>query len=182
MDPVRVGVIGAGKISDQYLGIAKNFPIIQIVAVADINPQVARTKAEQFGIPRVCSVDDIYQDPSIEIILNLTVPKAHVPIGLRAIEAGKHTYAEKPLGINRDEGFKLIETAKTRNLRTGCAPDTFLGAGLQTARKLIDDGAIGKPVAFTAFMISRGTNTGIPAPNSTTKSAADPCSIWGLIT
>lgn len=164
MERVRVGVIGAGKISEQYLGMAKNFPIVQIVSLADINPDAARTKAQQFGIPRVCSVDEIYQDPSIEIILNLTVPKAHVPIGLRAIEAGKHTYAEKPLGINRDEGFKLIETAKTRNLRTGCAPDTFLGAGLQTARKLIDDGAIGKPVAFTAFMISRGHEHWHPSP------------------
>src|SRR5438552_6632853 len=147
---VRVGVIGTGAISGAYLGMANNVPIVLIAACADLDTQLAKKKAAEFGVPRVLSVDELIADPSIEIVLNLTIPKAHVPVSMRAIEAGKHTYLEKPLGIDREDGRTLLEAAKKRNLRVGCAPDTFLGAGIQTARKLIDAGAIGRPVAFTA--------------------------------
>src|SRR5688572_9251768 len=161
---VRVGVVGAGAISGAYLGMAKNFPLVEIAACADLNPDAARAKAAEFQIPRACTVDELIADRSIEIVLNLTVPKAHVPVALRAIDAGKHTYCEKPLGINRDEGRRLLDAAAARKLRVGCAPDTFLGAGIQTARKLIDDGAIGKPVSFTAFMMGRGHEHWHPSP------------------
>src|SRR5438046_2477082 len=161
---VRVGVVGTGAISGAYLGMAKNFALVEIVACADVNPDAARQKAQEFQIPRVCSVDELLADRSIEMVLNLTIPKAHVPIGLRAIEAGKHTYAEKPLGIDREEGRKLLDAARKKNLRVGCAPDTFLGAGIQTARKMIDDGTIGRPVAFTAFMMGRGHEHWHPNP------------------
>lgn len=164
MQPVNVGVIGTGAISSQYLGMAKNFPNVRMTACADLNIESAKKKAAEFGIERVCSVDEMIADPSIEIILNLTIPKAHVPIALRAIEAGKHTYAEKPLGVNIEEGRTLLAAAKKKNLRVGCAPDTFMGAGIQTSRKLIEDGAIGKPVAFTAFMMGRGHEHWHPSP------------------
>jgi predicted dehydrogenase len=163
-DKVRVGVIGCGAISGAYLGMATNFPVVEIAACSDINPDAARAKAKEFGVPRVLSVDELLRDPSIEIVLNLTVPKVHVPIAMRAVEAGKHTYAEKPLGINREEGRQLLDAARRRNVRVGCAPDTFMGAGIQTARKLIDDGAIGRPVAFTAFMLCRGHESWHPSP------------------
>src|SRR4029079_1257409 len=142
---VRVGVIGTGAISGAYLGMAKNFPLVEIAACADLNLDAARAKAREFQIAKACSVDELLADRSIEIVLNLTVPKAHVPIALRALEAGKHTYCEKPLGVDRAEGQKLVEAANRAKLRVGCAPDTFMGAGIQTARKLIDDGAIGRP-------------------------------------
>jgi predicted dehydrogenase len=161
---VKVGVIGTGAISAAYLGMAKNFPIVEITSLADLDMARAKEAAAKFGVGKVCSVDELIADPSIEIILNLTVPKAHVPIALRAIEAGKHTYAEKPLGVDRTEGEKLLAAAKKKNLRVGCAPDTFMGAGIQTARKLIDDGAIGKPVAFTAFMMGPGHESWHPSP------------------
>ncbi len=161
---VRVGVIGVGAISNQYLGMAKNFPIVEMAAVADLDPARAKAQADKFGIPKVYTVDEIFKDDSIEVILNLTIPKAHVPIGLRAIKAGKHTYAEKPLGINRAEGKKLLAAAKKAGVRVGCAPDTFMGSGIQTARKLIDDGAIGRPVAFTAFMMCPGHEHWHPNP------------------
>jgi predicted dehydrogenase len=161
---VKVGVVGVGKISDQYLGMAKNFPIVEMAAVADLDQARAKSQADKYGIPKVYSVDDIFKDDSIEIILNLTVPKAHVPIGLKAVAAGKHMYAEKPLGIDRAEGQKLLDAANKAKLRIGCAPDTFMGSGIQTARKLIDDGAIGKPVAFTAFMMCPGHESWHPSP------------------
>ena len=122
----------------------------------DLDSSKAKEAAEKFSIPKVLSVEQLIADPSIEIVLNLTVPKAHVPISLAALEAGKHTYLEKPLGIDRTDGKKVIDLAKKKNLRVGCAPDTFMGAGVQTARKLIDDGAIGRPVAFSANFQCRG--------------------------
>ena len=164
MERVRVGVIGTGAISGAYLGMAKNLPVVEMAACADLNLDAAKKKAAEFGISKVCTVDEIFEDDSIEIILNLTIPKAHAPVGLRAIKAGKHTYAEKPFGVNTEEGRQLLAAGKKANLRTGCAPDTFMGAGVQTARKLIDDGAIGKPVGFTALMMGRGHEHWHPSP------------------
>src|SRR6187455_2438625 len=111
MDRVRTGVIGCGAISGAYLGMAKNFPIVEIAACADLDVSRAKQAADKFGIARALKVDELFSDDSIELVLNLTVPKAHVPVGLRAIEAGKHTYAEKPLGIDREEGRKLLDAA-----------------------------------------------------------------------
>jgi predicted dehydrogenase len=164
MKKVRIGVIGCGAISGAYLGMAKNFPIVEMAACADMNLEAAKKKAAEFNIPTACTVEELLADKSIEIVLNLTVPKAHVPIGIAALEAGKHTYAEKPLGINRDEARKLVSLAQQKNLRVGCAPDTFMGAGIQTARKVIERGMIGQPVAFTAFMLSPGHESWHPSP------------------
>jgi predicted dehydrogenase len=100
----------------------------------------------------------------VEVVLNLTVPSAHAPVALAALEAGKHVYNEKPLAITREEGRAILEAAAARGLLVGCAPDTFLGAGLQTARKVLDDGLIGRPVAFTAFMLGRGPERFHPNP------------------
>jgi predicted dehydrogenase len=162
--PVKVGVVGVGAISNQYLGMAKNFPIVEMAAVADLDKDRAKAQADKYGISKVYTVDEMMKDDDIEIILNLTVPKAHVPIGLQAIKAGKHMYAEKPLGTDREDGKKLLAAAKKKKLRIGCAPDTFLGAGIQTACQLIRDGAIGKPVAFTAFMMGAGHESWHPSP------------------
>src|SRR5215471_1315179 len=104
MDKVRIGVIGCGAISGAYLGMAKNFPLVEVAACSDMNLEAARKKAAEFGVAKVCGVDELLADKSIEVVLNLTVPKAHVPVGKKILEAGKHTYAEKPLGIDREEG------------------------------------------------------------------------------
>jgi len=164
MKPVKVGVVGCGKISGAYLGMSKNFPVVEMAACADLNIDAAKAAAKEYQIPRVLSVDEILRDPEIEIILNLTVPKAHVPVSLQAVENGKHVYLEKPLGVNRDEGQQLMDAAKKKNVKIGCAPDTFMGAGIQTSRKLLDDGVIGKPVAFTAFMMCPGHEHWHPSP------------------
>ena len=154
--PVRVGVIGTGGISNQYLEKAKSFPILNIARLADLNVDAAKAKAQQFGVPAAGTVDELLADPSIELVLNLTIPAAHVPVGIKALDSGKHVFGEKPLGVTLSEAKLLLDRAAFKNLRVGSAPDTFLGAGIQTARQVIDDGKIGKPVAFTAFMISRG--------------------------
>jgi predicted dehydrogenase len=126
--------------------------------------EAAQAMAEQYGVPRVLSVEALLADPSIEIVLNLTIPQAHGEIGLAALAAGKSVYNEKPLALTRDEGRQMLALAAEKGLRVGGAPDTFLGGGLQTCRELIDAGAIGAPVAATAFMMSRGHEHWHPNP------------------
>ncbi|MGH7176554.1 MAG: Gfo/Idh/MocA family protein, partial [Tepidisphaeraceae bacterium] len=117
MNVVNVGLIGCGAISGAYLENARRFPVLHFAACADLDRSRAVATATQFGVGRACDVDELLKDESIEIVLNLTVPKAHVPVGLASLAAGKHVYSEKPLGVNRDEGLKLLEAARARNLR-----------------------------------------------------------------
>lgn len=161
---LRIGVIGCGAISGKYLVTSRKFPILDIVACADINGAAAEQKAAEFGIPKVLSVKQLLADPAIDIVLNLTVPKAHASISLQALKAGKYVYTEKPLAVTRADGEAILRLAHEKKLLVGGAPDTFLGAGLQTARKVIDDGKIGKPVAFTAFMMCPGHEHWHPSP------------------
>jgi predicted dehydrogenase len=163
--PVNVGIIGTGNISSIYLENSKRFENFNVAACADLFVDRAQARAAEYGVPKAYSVDELLADPAIEAVINLTIPRAHGEVGLRAIEAGKHVYNEKPLALTRDEGRALLDAAAAKGLRVGCAPDTFLGGGLQTCRKLIDEGAIGQPVAATAFMLSHGPETWHPDPD-----------------
>ncbi|MFA6567678.1 MAG: Gfo/Idh/MocA family oxidoreductase, partial [Victivallales bacterium] len=159
---MKIGIIGCGSISGAYLGNGSSFNDIEIMACADINMAAAEAKAAEFKV-RAMTVDELLKSPEIELVVNLTIPAAHAEINLRALNAGKHVYCEKPLAISLADGKKIIELAQKKKLRVGCAPDTFLGAGLQTCRKIIDDGWIGRPVAGTAFMMGTGP-VGHPNP------------------
>ena len=163
MKSVSVGVIGCGNISAAYLKAAKAFPILDIVALSDANPEAAQARAAEFGVP-ARPVDAVLADPAVAVILNLTVPKAHVEVGLRAIAAGKHVHSEKPLGVTVAEARTLVEAAKAKGLRLGCAPDTFLGGAHQTARQCVDDGLIGRLVGGTAFFMCPGHERWHPNP------------------
>lgn len=164
METTKVGVIGCGNISWVYIEAGKRFPILETVACADIIPERARAKAAEHGVPRAPSVDELLADPDVDIVVNLTVPAAHAEIALASLEAGKCTYGEKPLATNREEGLRVVATARDRGLLVGSAPDTFLGGGLQTCRKLIDDGWIGQPVAASANMMGHGPEGWHPDP------------------
>ena len=161
---VKVGIIGCGNIFSAYAKGLRVFDILELAACADIDMARARAKAEEFNVPRACTVDELLADPAIEIVVNLTVPKTHAEVSLQIIEAGKHVYSEKPLAVTREDGGRILAAAKARGLLVGCAPDTFLGGGLQTCRKLIDDGWIGRPVAATAFMAGHGVEAWHPNP------------------
>jgi predicted dehydrogenase len=163
MKPVGVGIIGCGVISGAYLKAASAFPILDIRALADLNPQAAKARGKEFGVNAV-SVDELLRDPEIEIVLNLTVPKAHVEVAMQALEAGKHVHSEKPLGITTAEARPLMALAAKKKLRVGSAPDTFLGGAHQTCRLLIDEGKIGTPIAGTAFFMCPGHERWHPAP------------------
>ena len=156
MEPVKVGIIGCGNISDVYFKAGRRFEILEIVACADLDKGRASAKAKEYEIPRATTARQLLADKTIDIVANLTVPKAHQEISLAALKAGKHVYSEKPLALTREAGQEILALAKENELRVGCAPDTVLGAGIQTARKLIDDGWIGRPVSATAFMQCHG--------------------------
>ncbi|MDF2964446.1 MAG: gfo/Idh/MocA family oxidoreductase [Paenibacillus sp.] len=162
MKKVKVGLIGCGQISGIYLkNCTQTFDILEVVACADLVPELARKQAGEFGVPRACSVDELLADPEIEIIINLTAPKVHAQINMKALEAGKHVYTEKPFALNREEADQVLALAETKGLRVGCAPDTFLGGGLQTCRKLIDDGWIGTPYAANGTIFMGGGSGGL---------------------
>ncbi|HUT19561.1 MAG TPA: Gfo/Idh/MocA family oxidoreductase, partial [Anaerolineae bacterium] len=146
---VQVGVIGCGNISPIYLKNGKRLEVLDIVACADLVMERARARADEFGVPRACTVEELLADAQIQIVLNLTTPQAHAEVGLAALQAGKSVHNEKPLAVERQGGKAMLELAAKKGLRVGGAPDTFLGAGIQTCRKLIDDGWIGEPVAAT---------------------------------
>lgn len=160
----KVGIIGCGNISGAYLKALKSFDVLEVVACADIKRGRAKARAKEFHVPRVHSVKRLLSDRHIQIVVNLTPPTAHAEVGMAILEAGKCLYNEKPLANKRRDGKKMLKTAKKRNLLIGCAPDTFLGGGLQTCRKLIDDGHIGRPVAASAFMMSHGHENWHPDP------------------
>ncbi len=160
---VKVGIIGCGNICGQYFQHLKDFPIVDLKACADLAMSRAEERAAEHGI-KAMTVEGLLADKDIEIVVNLTVPKAHFPVNMAAIEAGKSVHCEKPLAINREDGRKTVAAAKAKGVLLGCAPDTFLGGGAQTCRKLIDDGWIGEPVAATAFMLCHGHESWHPSP------------------
>jgi predicted dehydrogenase len=160
----KVGIIGCGKISAMYLQRCKLFEILDVVACADINMKRAIERAKEFNVPKACSVEELLGDSEIEIIVNLTTPQAHAEVNLKALESGKHVYVEKPLATSRAEARKVLEKAREKDLLVGCAPDTFLGGGIQTCRRIIDDGLIGKPIAAVASMVCHGHESWHPDP------------------
>jgi predicted dehydrogenase len=171
---IKVGVIGCGNISDIYLSNCRKFDNIEVAACADLIPKRASEKAAKHGVPRACSVDELLADPEIRIVLNLTIPKAHAEIALRALEHGKCVHNEKPLATTMKDAAKIMALAKKKKLLVGCAPDTFMGAGLQTCRKVIDDGLIGEPHAAEAFMMCRGHESWHPDPEFYYKKGGGP--------
>lgn len=175
MKKVKVGVIGCGMISEIYLkNMSTMFSsILEAYACADLSSEAANARAEQFGI-KAMSVEEIIASPEIEVILNLTIPAAHYDISKRALLAGKHAYSEKPLAATLTQGKELVALAKEKGLFVSAAPDTFLGAGLQTCRRIIEDGKIGRPITAQAFMLSQGPEHFHPNPEFLYKDGAGP--------
>lgn len=162
--PVGVGVIGAGVISNQYLQNLTSFPDIDVRFVADIDLPRAEEQAKKYGVTGFGTVEELLSDPAVEIVVNLTIPAAHVEVSSAVLAAGKHVWSEKPLALDRPGGQRLLEEAGPAGLRVACAPDTFLGAGLQTAFRLIAEGAIGRPLTALALMQSPGPDSWHPNP------------------
>lgn len=166
MEKTRIGFIGVGAISGIYLeNITNMFPDMEVYAVYDLLEERAAAAQETYHIPkRYTSLDQMLADPAVDIVLNLTRPSEHYAVTKAALLAGKPVYSEKPLAATIAEGQELAALAAEKGLALGGAPDTFLGAGLQTCRKLIEDGYIGRPVGAAAFMLCHGHESWHPDP------------------
>lgn len=166
MKRYNVGIVGCGNISGIYFqNMTGPFSKqLRVAACADLDADRARAKAAEYPDVKPMGTAELLADPNIDIVVNLTIPKAHYEVALAAVQAGKHVYSEKPLTLTREQGRDLLATAKRRGVRVANAPDTFLGAAHQTCRKLIEDGAIGTPVAATAFMLCHGHESWHPDP------------------
>ena len=160
--PVGVGLVGCGVISEVYLRNLAAQDGVRVVAVADAVAEKAQARGGEFGLPAT-TVEALLADPAVELVLNLTPPAAHAEVALAAIGAGKAVYTEKPLAVSLEDGRRIVAEAAAQGVLVGCAPDTFLGGGLQTCRDLLDAAAIGEPVAATAFMLSPGHERWHPA-------------------
>lgn len=164
-EPLRVGLVGAGFISRMYLETLQQIrDEVRLVRVADVDVERAAAAGEAQRVPGG-SVDELLADPDVDLVLNLTIPAAHAEVATRCLEAGKHVYGEKPLTVTVAEARTVLELAEGRGLWVGCAPDTVLGTGIQTARRAVDDGLIGRPIAATATMAIPGHEAWHPNPD-----------------
>lgn len=159
----RVGIIGAGDISATYLRNAQELGLYEVVGISDLDPDRAAGRNQEFGIP-VYRERELLARTDLDAVLNLTPPMAHAPVSLAILRAGHHVYSEKPLANSLAGARTVLDEARRRNLRVGCAPDTLLGAGFQTARAALDAGLIGTPLAATAFFMGGGPEAWHPNP------------------
>jgi predicted dehydrogenase len=163
-DPFGVAVVGCGHISNQYLRNLTQFPDVKVLFCADIDSSRAKSQAAAYGVPDSGTVEQALDHPGVELVVNLTVPAAHGAVANTAVAAGKHVWNEKPLTLDVAAGRTLLITARERGVRVGCAPDTVLGAGLQSARRLIGSGAIGTPLTALTLLQSPGPESWHPGP------------------
>lgn len=174
MSRVGVGVIGAGVISNEYLRNLTQFPDLDVRFVADIDHDRAAAQAEKYGVPASGSVEELLSDDAIELVVNLTIPTVHVEVALQALAAGKHVWSEKPFALDRASGKQLLDAAAKAGLRVATAPDTFLGAGVQTARRLIEAGEIGRPLNALTLLQNPGPESWHPNPDFLFQEGAGP--------
>jgi predicted dehydrogenase len=171
---LRLGLIGCGNISSLYLKSARHYHELDVVACADVDMALAKARAAEFGIPQVLSSEALLARADIDAVVNLTPPAAHAEVAVQALEAGKHVYNEKPLAANFADAQALVRLAAGKGLRLACAPSTFLGATIQTARAAIEQGLIGRPVAANAVFMSHGMEHWHPNPETFYQPGAGP--------
>jgi predicted dehydrogenase len=164
VDSVGIAVIGCGNISDQYLANLVRFPDVTVLACADLDLDRAATQAANYGVPHSGNLATVLAMPEVELIINLTIPAVHASVALQAIRAGKHVYGEKPFALSVQEARTVTAAATECGVQLGNAPDTFLGAGLQTARRLIEEGRIGTPISAKATFGYPGPDAWHPSP------------------
>ena len=163
--PFRIGLIGTGRISDIYIQNCSKFDELEIVSCGSLDAEESKKKAQAYGIPTVQSPEEILADPNVDCILNLTIPASHAAVTLQALEAGKHVYSEKPIATDILDCQRILNLARSKNLKVGNAPDTFFGGRWQTVRKLLDQQVIGKPTGVMAFAGTHGVERHHPNPD-----------------
>jgi len=163
-EPFGVAVVGCGNISNQYLRNLAAFPDVRVLFCADLDPSRAKAQAAAYDVPEAGSVTQAIEHPGVRLVVNLTVPAAHAAVAAAAIAAGQHVWNEKPLALDIAAGMELLKEAENKGVRIGCAPDTVLGAGVQSARRLIDSGGIGEPLSALTLLQGPGPQSWHPDP------------------
>lgn len=172
---VGIGIIGCGTIAEVYMtNFRDHYRNVTLVAVADMFPEKAQQAAQKYGVPSACTVEELLAMDSVQIVLNLTIPAAHYSVNRQILEAGKHVYCEKPLALRFEEAGELLKLAAEKSLMCVSAPDTFLGAGIQQSRTVLDSGKIGTPIGFTANMTCAGHELWHPNPGFYYKAGGGP--------
>lgn len=175
MQKTGVGIIGCGNISHIYLeNMTKLYSNLEVIACADIFPEKAIEAKNKYGLKKAYSVEELLKDPDIRIVVNLTIPPVHYSVNKQILEAGKHAYCEKPMALSVQEAEEIVQLAKEKNLYICNAPDTFMGPGIQTVRRLIDDGEIGEVIGFTANLMTPGHDCWHPHPDFYYKTGGGP--------
>jgi predicted dehydrogenase len=162
--PLGLGIVGAGDILPQYLATFAASDEVEVRFLAGVDRAQVAAKAREHGIPGHGTLDDLLADASVDLVVNLTPPQAHHAISRAALAAGRHVWSEKPLSVDDDEARELLDLADAQGVRLGCAPDTFLGPGLQTALRLLAEGRIGEPRSAHARFQYAGPDFWHPNP------------------
>ena len=164
---MKVGMVGVGCISGIYLkNFKETFRDVELVAVCDLIRERAEKAQAEYGVPKIYdTMHELFADPEIDIVLNLTRPYQHYEVSRAALLAGKHVYSEKPLAADLEEGIDLVKLAEEKGLWIGGAPDTFMGAAIQTCRKKLDEGMIGEVIGGRCVMGGRGMEMWHPDPD-----------------
>jgi predicted dehydrogenase len=173
-EPFGVAVVGCGNISNQYLRNLAAFPDVRVLCCADLDLSRAKAQASAYGVPEACSVRQAVEHPGVQLVVNLTVPAAHAEVASAAIAAGKHVWNEKPLALDVAAGRDLLKEAANAGVRIGCAPDTVLGAGIQSAGRLIASGGIGVPLSALTLLQGPGPQSWHPDPEFLFAAGAGP--------
>jgi predicted dehydrogenase len=173
-DTVRVGLVGCGNVSRRYLQNVASSDALRVLACADAAPAVATALGAEFGLDVMRSVDDLLRRDDIDLVLNLTIPAAHAAVSMAALRAGKHVYTEKPLAANLEDARRILSLASDLGLQVGCAPDTFMGAGMIACQQIIAEGAIGVPISANGFMMTQGPELFHPSPSFLYREGAGP--------
>jgi len=165
METMKVGVIGCGAICNIYIrNIQEHFDNVEVISCSDLYLEKAQAAKEKYGLKKACTNEELLADPEVDIVLNLTVPAVHYELNKSILRAGKHLYCEKPLAMTAEEATEIVRLGRELGLRVSDAPDTFLGPGIQTVRKLLDEGAIGEVCGFTANLCTPGHEEWHPSP------------------
>ena len=164
MQPIKIGVVGCGVISGIYFHNLTRFEAVEVACCSDLYPEISRGVVDKYPFVKAVTTEQLLADASIKIMVNLTQPQYHFEVMKAGIAAGKHVYGETPLSVSFEDSVQMLRLADEASVRVGCAPDTFLGAGIQTCRELIDSGAIGTPIGATAFFTTPGHERWHPSP------------------
>ncbi len=175
MKKLNLGIIGCGCISGIYLtNLTTKYENLNVYAVADLIKERVDHASEKYNVPHIMTAEEMFEDENIDVILNITTPPDHYWLSKKALEAGKHVYSEKTLALTYEQGKDLVDYAEAHGLYLGCAPDTFMGAAFQTAKKAIDDGMLGDIIGATGYMMSGGPEHWHPDPEFLYKFGAGP--------